>query len=68
MSEQIQIRDIPVIGGDGTLYVGSGNHLVLLCELGDVPRWRNGIGLTSDAARILGRALIAMADQSEAAR
>lgn len=59
---------VPVIGGaEGEyLYAGYGDHCVLLCEYGDLPRWRNAVGLTPDAARSLGRQLLWMADVSEA--
>ncbi len=59
---------VPVMGGDEVgawLYVASGDSVVLLCEHGDAPRWRNAMGLTPDAARKLGNALIAMAWQAD---
>lgn len=57
-----------VIGADypdAYFYVASGDHLVLICEHGDLPRWRNSVGLTPDNARRLAADLIRMADQSE---
>jgi hypothetical protein len=59
--------DVEVIGGDyleSYLYVGSGDHCVLLCDH-STPKWKNAIGLTPDNARKLAAALVAMADQSE---
>lgn len=58
---------VEVIGADypdSYLYVGSGERFVMLCDL-NVPKWRNGVGLTPDNARKLAAALTAMADQSE---
>ena len=60
--------DIEVVGGeypDSYLYVGSGDHIVLLCDK-DAPKWRNGVVLTPENARKLATALNRMADQSEA--
>lgn len=64
-----EIRDleIEVIGGtypDAYLYVGSGDHCVLLADHG-APKWRNAVGLTPENARKLAAALSRMADQSE---
>lgn len=70
MAEKRPVRNLAteVIGAaypDAYLYVGSGDRVVLLCEHGDMPRWRNGVGLTPQNARRLAADLIRMADQSE---
>ena len=67
MGERLRALDVEVIGGtypESYLYVGSGDHCVLLCDL-NAPKWRNAVGLTPDNARKLAAALMAMADQSE---
>ena len=40
---------------------------VLLCEYGDVARWKNGAVFTPDEARRLGMRLMAQADAAERA-
>lgn len=67
MSAEIRDLDIEVLGGtypDEYLYVGSGDHCVLLAEH-NVPKWRNAVGLSPENARKLAAALNRMADQSE---
>lgn len=72
MSEHTAEIDAPnlsveVIGGaypEAYLYVGSGDHCVLLCDK-DTPKWRNSVGLTPGNARKLAAALVRMAEQSE---
>lgn len=64
---EVRDLDVEVIGGeypDAYLYVGSGDHCVLLCDK-DAPKWKNSVGLTPDNARKLAAALVRMADQSE---
>ena len=47
-------------------YVASGAGCVLMCEHGEVARWRGVVMFTADEARRLGTRLMAMADQAEA--
>lgn len=66
-AQTIRDLDVEVIGAtypEAYLYVGSGDHCVLLCDL-NTPKWKNAVGLTPDNARKLAAALTRMADQSE---
>ena len=47
-------------------YVAHGADCVLLCEYGEVARWRNAAPFTPDEARRLGMQLMAQADAAEA--
>ena len=60
------LRNVPVMGSDTAhLYAGAGDGCVLLCESGDIPRWRNALFLTPDAARSLAAQLTYLADLAE---
>lgn len=53
-----------VLGSDSPdeyVYVGHGVDVVLLCESGDLPRYKNAICLTPDEAEKLGRDLVRQA-------
>lgn len=47
-------------------YVAHGADCVLLCNSGQVARWRNAVVFTPDEARRLGMQLMAQADAAEA--
>lgn len=76
MSNRGQFRPFPPTGADALpghrdpdsyFYVAHGADCVLLCEYGDVARWKNAAVLTPDEARRLGRELMAQADAAEGA-
>ena len=76
MSNRGESRPFPPAGAvalpghrdpDSYFYVVHGADCVLLCEYGDVARWKNGAVLTPDEARRLGRELMAQADAAEGA-
>lgn len=59
---------VEVMGGseDEYVYVGHGLDCVLVCEHGDIPKWRNAFALTPDAARRLAGILTEQADAADA--
>lgn len=76
MSNHGEYRPFPPTGAvalpghrdpDSYFYVAHGADCVLLCEYGDVARWKNGAVFTPDEARSLGRELMAQADAAEGA-
>lgn len=76
MSNRGQFRPVPPTGADALpghrdpdsyFYVAHGADCVLLCEYGDVARWKNAAVFPPDEARRLGRELMAQADAAEGA-
>lgn len=74
MSNRGEFRPFPPAGADALpghrdpdsyFYVAHGADCVLLCEYGDVARYKNGAVLTPDEARRLGWWLMAQADAAE---
>lgn len=60
MSDEWKFRPIGA-ADDDFLYVGHGADCVMLCEHGDIPRWRNAIVMSPEEAIRLGEELIVQA-------
>ena len=75
MSNHGEYRPCPPSGADvlpglrdphAYFYIAHGADCVLLCNSGQVARWRNAVVFTPDEARRLGMRLMAQADAAEA--
>ena len=75
MSNHGEFRPCPPSGADvlpglrdphAYFYIAHGADCVLLCNSGQVARWRNAVVFTPDEARRMGMQLMAQADAAEA--